>query len=501
VSTAQRVYAELIRRGMASGEVGRGTFVRLAVPAGRMTPSLAEPTSPRIDLDLDLDFPTVPQQQALLASSLAKLMRRDEPWRLAFAPASARGTRALRSTTATFLSAAPGRWSVPADRLLFAGNGKQAIAAVLSATVPRGERLGVEALTYPFIKTVAQQLGIRLVPLPLDDEGIVPAALMQAHGQASLSAIYLQPTLHNPLGVSMSAARSAEIAEILRTQNILAIEDTAYAFLDPNGPSLQWLVPDDVVRIDSLSKRLAPGLTLGFIIVPPRWLEDISRTLHGGAWVAPAFAQTVCARWMADGTAAKITDAKRIDAAARQRLAHERLGRFGVTGNAQAYHCWLPLPPSWRADMFVAAAGRNNIAVTPASTFAVVPGDAPSAVRLALSAPPLDLLEETLEKLASILDGGCDAPPTLSDRAACDQFSSAGSRPRISSLTSSISRARDGRTAAPSHRSGRGQRLLRGQMMRAGCCRASSIQAMLSTLATAVSASPAALGMRPSPRR
>ncbi len=58
------------------------------------------------------------------------------------------------------------------------------------------------------------------------------------------------------------------------------------------------------------------------------------------------------------------------------------------------------------------------------------------------------------------------------------------SRPRISSRTSAISRAREGR--APSQRSARGQRLLRGQMMRAGCARASSIQAMLSTLATAL---------------
>jgi DNA-binding transcriptional MocR family regulator len=411
VSTAQRVYAELQRRGMVSGEVGRGTFVRLAVPAGRLTTSLAEPTSLRIDLDLN--FPTVPEQEALLSSSIAELMRRDEQWRPAFAPASARGTRALRNTTATFLSSAPGRWSLPADRLLFAGNGKQAIAAALAATVRRGELLGVEALTYPFIKTIAQQLGIRLVPLPLDDEGIVPAALVETHEDVGLSAIYLQPALHNPLGVTMSSARSAEIAEILRTQGILAIEDTTYAFLDPNGASLQWLAPEDVIRIDSLSKRLAPGLTLGFIVAPGRRVEDISRALHSGAWVPPAFAQTVCSRWMADGTAAKIADAKRIDAAARQRLAHERLGRFGLTGNGHAYHSWLPLPPSWRADMFVAAAARHNIALTPASAFAVVAGHAPNAVRLALSAPPLEVLAEALEKLASILDGGCDAPPPV----------------------------------------------------------------------------------------
>jgi len=272
--------------------------------------------------------------------------------------------------------------------------------------VRRGEVLGVEALTYPFIRTIAQQLGIRLFPLQLDDEGVVPSALIEAHEHVGLSAIYLQPTLHNPLGITMSSARGMEIAEILLKQDILAIDDAVYAFLDARTPPLQSLVPDNAIRIDSLSKRLAPGLTLGFMVAPRRLREDIARALHTGAWVPSSLAQTVCARWMADGTAEKIVDAKRVDAVARQKLARRWLGRFGLFGNTRAYHCWLPLPDPWRADTFVAAAARHNIAVTPASAFAVAPGHVPNAVRVALSAPPVEILSAALEKLASILDGG-----------------------------------------------------------------------------------------------
>ncbi len=408
VSTAQRVYAELSRRGAVSGEVGRGTFVRLAIPAKRLSPALAEPTSLRIDLDLN--FPTVPEQDALLSRSLAELMRRHEEWRAAFMPASVRGTRSLRSTTAAFFAHA--RSHLATDLLLFAGSGKQAIAAALAATVRRGEVLGVEALTYPFIKTVAQQLGIRLFPLPIDDDGIVPAALIEAHRDVGFGAIYLQPALHNPLGVTMSWERCVEIAEILTKEGITAIQDAIYDFLDADAAPLHSFAPDRVIYINSLSKRLAPGLTLGVLLAPLALHEDISRQLHGGAWLAPSMAQTICARWMADGTAAKITNAKRVDAAARQKLAHQCLGRFGLIGNRKAYHCWLPLPASWRADAFVAAAARHYIAVTPASAFAVEPDHVPNAVRLALSAPPVEVLTGALEKLASLLDGGCDALPT-----------------------------------------------------------------------------------------
>lgn len=401
-STAQRVYAELSRRGVVSGEVGRGTFVRLA--AAPVRPALAEPTSLRVDLDLN--FPTVPEQQALLSASLAELMRRQDEWRAAFAPATAHGSSFLRSAAAAFFSRR--RRPFAPEHLLFAGNGKQAIAATLAATVQPGEVLGVEALTYPFIKTIAQKLGIRLFPLPLDDEGIVPDALIEARRDAGLSTIYLQPNLHNPLGASMSAVRIDQIAEILSTEGIVAIEDAIYTFLDAAAAPLQAVAPDNVVLIDSLSKRLAPGLTLGVIVTPRDLREDIARALHCGAWVAPSLAQTVCARWMADGTAAKIADAKRNDAAVRQKLAHQRLDRFGLLGNPHAYHCWLPLPESWRADSFVAAAARHNIAVTPASAFAVAPGHVPNAVRLALSAPPMEVLSDALERLASILDGGSD---------------------------------------------------------------------------------------------
>lgn len=404
VSTAQRVYAELSRRGLVSGEVGRGTFVRLAARVGR--PALAEPTL--LQADLDLNFPTIPDQHALLSASLAELMRRPDECRSAFAPASARGTRSLRSIAAGFFS--PRGLQLPMDCMYFAGNGKQAIAAALASTVRRGEALGVEALTYPFVKAVAEQLGIRLVPLPLDDEGIVPAALIEAHRKSAVNAVYLQPNLHNPLGVSMSEIRRAEIAEILSTEGIAAIEDEIYAFLDAGAAPLRSLAPDQVILVDGLSKRLAPGLTLGVIVAPRRLREGIERSLHTGAWLASSLAQTACARVMADGTADKIVDAKRLDATARQELAQRWLGRFGVRANRKAYHCWLPLPDPWRADTFVAAAARRNIAITPASAFAVAPGHVPNAVRLALSAPPMDALSDALESLASILDGGSNAP-------------------------------------------------------------------------------------------
>ncbi|MFC9883283.1 PLP-dependent aminotransferase family protein [Streptomyces libani] len=394
-STAARVYRELSRRGLTVGEVGRGTFVRTAAPA--IEPALAEPGEARVDLELN--FPVLPGQPALLAKSLGYLLRPDA-LAGALRPVGAVGTDVARQAAAAHL--ARGDWAPDPRQLLFAGNGRQAVAAAIAALVPAGERLGVEALTYPVVKGIAARLGVTLVPLAMDEHGPTPEALRTA---PPLRAVYVQPALHNPLGHTMPAGRRTELAEILRELDLYAIEDAIYGFLRHDLSPLAALAPERTVVIDSLSKRLAPGLSLGFLTVPDGATQDFATALRTGTWTASRFALDAATRWMADGTAAAVEEEKRADAAARQRIAAERLAGFRVRADPQAYHCWWELPDPWRADTFVAAAARHGIAVTPSGAFAIGPGHAPNAVRLALASPPLDVLAGALDVLAGLAQG------------------------------------------------------------------------------------------------
>jgi DNA-binding transcriptional MocR family regulator len=70
----------------------------------------------------------------------------------------------------------------------------------------------------------------------------------------------------------------------------------------------------------------------------------------------------------------------------------------------KSYHLWLSLPHHWRSQTFVAAAARRDIALTPSTTFAVTPGHAPNAVRLALAAPAIEQLEAGLRVLSGMLN-------------------------------------------------------------------------------------------------
>ncbi len=401
VSTASRVYAELARRGLVTGEVGRGTYVRSDLGA----PQAMQSEPPPAALDLQRTHSTLPEQESALAEVLGVLARNGAMGTALnqYGPA---GTPRARSAAARFL--AVDGFSPDPDGILFTGNGRQALAAALAALALPGERIGCEPLTYPAVKGIASRLGIALVPLALDAEGVRPEAILAAHRAAPLSGLYLQPTLHSPLGLTMGPSRRREIASVLAATGLMAIEDGVYSFLADAVP-LAACAPDRTILVDSLSKRVMPGLTLGLIASPRDWTDRLAASVRQGGWSATGVPLAAGVQWMSDGTAARLALVKRADARARQAIARAGLAGLQVGGDPAAYHLWLTLPESWRAEAFATAALRQGVALTAAPAFAVHPGHAPNAVRLALAAPSRDDLARALAILRRLALGGDEA--------------------------------------------------------------------------------------------
>ncbi|MFI9823606.1 PLP-dependent aminotransferase family protein [Streptomyces sp. NPDC052013] len=419
-STAGRVYAELVRRGLVVGEVGRGTFVRAApVPSGR---ALAEPSSTAL-VNLELNYPTAQGQAELIAPALTPLLRPDV---LADATrtAPATGTPAAREAAAALLATAG--WRPAPGGILFTGNARQAIAGALAALVRPGGRVGIDTLTYPLVKEIAARLGVTLVPLAGDADGVLPEAVTAAHRRASLSALYVQPTLHNPTSATMPDARRSQLAACMRELDVPVIEDRVWSFLSDEGEPFAAYAPDHTYVVDGLSKRVAPGLTVGFLVVPEGRAEQVGAALRSGGWTAGSFAVEVARRWMTDGTVTRLVRAKRTDAARRQRLVAQHLRGFAVQADPRAYYAWWSLPQPWRADTFTAAAAAHGIAVTPGPSFAVpatgtAPAGAPGptasgpaghaasgaadCVRLGLASAPIEALTAALATLATVAHG------------------------------------------------------------------------------------------------
>ncbi|WP_020133020.1 PLP-dependent aminotransferase family protein [Streptomyces sp. 303MFCol5.2] len=428
-STAGRVYGELVRRGLVVGEVGRGTFVR-AAPAVAQGRALIE-TATSAPVNLELNYPSAAGQSELVAASLAPLLRADVLTE-AMRPGAADGTAAARESAARLL-AVPG-WRPDPAQLLFTGNARQAIAAALASLVRPGGRVGVEELTYPLVKEIAGRLGVVLVPLAGDAEGVRPDALAAVHRAAPLSALYLQPTLHNPTSSTMSERRRGELGDLVVALGLPVVEDRIWSFLRPDAAAFAAHAPGLTHVVDGLSKRVAPGLTVGFLVVPQGRAEAVGAAVRSGGWSAGRFALEAAVRWTADGVVRRLVEEKRADAARRQALltdhltahptdhltAHPtenttanltaHLGEQGAVGTVRtdphAYFAWWELPAPWRADTFTAAAAAHGIAVTPGTAFAVDPHRTPDAVRLGLASAPEEELARALRTLAAVAAGG-----------------------------------------------------------------------------------------------
>jgi DNA-binding transcriptional MocR family regulator len=395
-STAGRVYAELLRRGLVVGEVGRGTYV--AGQARDPGHARTEPHDGRIDLEFN--FPTVPQQAALIAKSLTGLQRAD-----VIGSAVGPVTTERLATACTIMAShlkSPA-WQPDAEGFVFTGAGRQSIAAAISTLVPVGGRLAVEALSYPMVKNIAARLGTAIVPIAMDAEGLRPDALAKVHRLAPLSAIYVQPVLHNPLGLTMSETRRRDLLRTAQKLGIFIIEDLVYGFLS-DAPPLAALDPERCIVADSLSKGVAPGAAIGALQVPSALRDRVATTVRGGAWTAAPLPLEVAMRIVADGTASELKRLKRIDARRRQQIIRKALAGFQIDADPASYHLWLRLPDRWRSEAFATAAAHRGVAITPSLAFAMTPGHAPNAVRLALGLPSHDELALAGERLATLLN-------------------------------------------------------------------------------------------------
>ncbi|MFL0026921.1 PLP-dependent aminotransferase family protein [Streptomyces sp. NBUL23] len=396
-STASRVYQELARRGLTVGQVGRGTFVTETPGAPAPAPALSEPADSRVDLELN--HPVVPEQAGLLAAGLEKLVRSDR-LESVLRPVGPAGTPAAREAAADLL--ARGGWRPGPEGILFAGNGRQAVSAAVAALTRPGARLGVEELTYPVLKAVAARLGVTLVPLAMDGDGLIPEAVEEAHRADPLHAVYVQPVLHNPLSLTMPERRLDQLADVLLTSGIHAIEDAVWGFLRDDVAPLASRAAERTVVVDSLSKRLSPGLSLGFAVAPAATAGRVAGALRSGGWGPMRFPLEAMARWQGDGVVDVLVRAKQREAAVRQEIAQRHLGDFRTRGAPSSYYRWWELPAPWRADTFVAAAARHGIAVTPAAAFSAGRPRGPQAVRLGLASPTREVLSRALATLADL---------------------------------------------------------------------------------------------------
>ncbi|MPW19686.1 aminotransferase class I/II-fold pyridoxal phosphate-dependent enzyme [Paraburkholderia sp. CNPSo 3157] len=395
--TATRVYAELQAMGLASGEAGRGTFVKEPLPRGE---GIDLPAWSADVVDLSFNYPSAPGQTDLLRAALRQLAASgDLESLLRYQPHG--GREHERTTVARHLDSR----GVPAtvDTTLLVSGAQHGLTTTAMALLEPGDVVAVDALTYPGFKLAAEANRLELASIPAAGRGPDLDALAALCKRRRVRAVYAMPTLHNPLGWVMSATRRRELVALVRHHGLILIEDAAYAFLAEGAPPpLASLAPETTVYVSSLSKSVATGLRVGFVCAPREWIARLERTIRATTWNTPATMTAIACGWMEDGTVDRLEAGKRQDATIRQSLAAEVLNRLKRISHPASYFVWLPLPQEVRADTIAMALMRERVSVSTAQPFSTS-AHVPHAIRLALGSVDLDTLRRSLETVARVI--------------------------------------------------------------------------------------------------
>ncbi len=410
IGTVTRAYAAAERRGLVRGEIGRGTFVG-GSGLGEYKGADLGPREPGM-VDLSVTHPLYSLDPDL-GATLRRLSRQPDLQRLLqYQPNQ--GIPRHREAGARWVSQL-GFETGPENVLVCAGT-QHALTVMLTSVVGRGGSLFVEEVTYPGIKALANLLEIKLVPLPVDDEGIVPDSFESACKLRRAQALFTIPTIQNPLTATMSDSRRREIAGIAVRYNISIFEDAIHHPLADNPPQpLSAYAPDNSYLAAAFSKVVTGGLRVGYLVAPPDAVDQLTQALWATHWMTTPLMAEVAATWIENGTADAVIKQKKAEARIRVNMARELLSGYSLKSSDCGYHAWLEIPEAWEnAAGFATEARRRGVAVSTADVFATG-GNVPNAVRLSLSAPnDRESLRRGLNKLARLLsETPCCGPPVV----------------------------------------------------------------------------------------
>lgn len=380
VGTVTRAYAEVQRRGLISGEVGRGSFVRPHATAAQ----LVQEGSPDGPIDFSLNLPASGDGERRLAETLGQLAR--EPLRALLEYGPTEGLPRHRAAGAEWLKRAG--IADAGERVVVTNGAQHGMAVAFLALAKPGDVILTEELTFHGMKELASHLGLALAGLPTDAEGVVPEAFDEACRTQHPRALYCMPNLQNPTAAVMGKTRREAIAEIARRHKVFIVEDDVYGFLlgDKALPPLAALAPELTYYVTSLSKSVAPGMRVGYVLAPAGKTEAIVSATRATCRMATPLMAEIAACWIAEGVADALVDFQRREVAIRREIATRVLAGIPCRTHPKSFHLWIPLPEPWRAEAFMAELKAKGVLVLPAEIFAVARAPAPHAVRVCLGA-------------------------------------------------------------------------------------------------------------------
>lgn len=292
---------------------------------------------------------------------------------------NAQGLKALRQAIAHHLDLARGV-RCTADQVIIVNGSQHALYLSGQILLDPGQLAWLENPVYPGARAALLAAGARLVPVPVDAEGLNLAAAPRTRQRPRV--VFITPSHQYPLGVTMTLGRRLELLRYAREHDTWILEDDydgEFRFASRPIAALQGLDRSDrVIYMGTFSKVLVPAIRLGYLVVPDGLVDAFSRAVTATTLFAPTITQAVLADFIGEGYFERHVRRMRALYAARQAAIVDAASReldgllrleAGDAGNSLVG--WLP--DGWSDRAASAAAESRGVLASPISEFCLRP--------------------------------------------------------------------------------------------------------------------------------
>ncbi|WP_020574626.1 PLP-dependent aminotransferase family protein [Actinopolymorpha alba] len=336
---------------------------------------------------------------------------------------SAQGDPALREQITDVMSLV-GIDASPDDVVVTVGS-QQALDLVTRIFCDPGDVVICEAPSYVGALGVFASYQCDVVHVAMDDHGLIPEHLDSALASVAASGrrakfLYTIPSHHNPMGVSLSLERRAQVLEICRRHDVLVIEDDPYGLLGFDGEPYRALRADDparVVYLGSFSKTFAPGFRVGWALAPHAIRDKLVLAQESATLCPPTFSQHAVGTYLANHDwrgqikAFREMYRERRDAMLAS-LADLMPATTTWTKPNGGFYVWVTLPEGIDAKAMSPRAITARVAYVPGTAF-YADGFGSQSMRLSYCFPSPERIREGIRRLAAVVEQEMDLRDTF----------------------------------------------------------------------------------------
>ncbi len=273
-----------------------------------------------------------------------------------------------------------------------------------------GDRVVVEQPTYDRTLLMLQRLGVELVPVALESDGIDVAALEAALAEGPVKLAHIIPNFHNPAGCTLSAEKRVRLVELATEHGFWLFEDDPYRELPFEGEALETMLSLDkagrVVHASSFSKTVSPGVRVGYLAGPGEEIAKLAKraneTYISPNMLAEAVVLELCRSGALDRNIEVVRGALRDRRDALVEALREQIPEAEFVVPEGGYFLWLDLAAGTDTTALLAEAKAEAVGFVAGPDFMIEGGE--SSLRLSFASVPPDRIPEGVTRIARALE-------------------------------------------------------------------------------------------------